>query len=97
MVNSQKTYNVVLSYDMQQQNPCFVLIVSREVGIGWQLFMSLLFPARQDNLMVWTRDGVWVQLKNYIDPEEAEARVRKDELERKRRANQHLFDREARY
>lgn len=66
-------------------------------GKDWMtVFVTLLFPARQNNLMVWTRDGVWVPLKNYIDPEKAEARAKKDELDRKRRANRHLFDREAR-
>lgn len=41
-------------------------------------------------------NGAWVQLRNYIEPAVAEARRRKDLLSRRRRANQHLFDREER-
>lgn len=41
-------------------------------------------------------EGAWVQLRNYIEPAVAEARARKEVLSRRRRANQHLFDREAR-
>ncbi|CAM9637950.1 unnamed protein product [Pylaiella littoralis] len=50
----------------------------------------------QDAVMVLA-NGAWVQLKNLIEPAVAEARARKEMLSRRRRANQHLFDREARH
>lgn len=50
----------------------------------------------QDAMMVYS-NGAWVQLRNLIEPAVAEARARKEMLSRRRRANQHLFDREARH
>ncbi|CAM9789029.1 unnamed protein product [Ascophyllum nodosum] len=50
----------------------------------------------QDKLLVWT-GGAWVQLRNLIDPDVAKARRKEDALSKKRQANQHLFDREARW
>lgn len=41
-------------------------------------------------------NNAWVRLRNHIEPAVAEARARKEALSRKRRANQHLFDREER-
>lgn len=41
-------------------------------------------------------NGAWVQLRNFIEPAVAEARARKELLNRRRRGNQHLFDREER-
>ncbi|CAM9289945.1 unnamed protein product, partial [Sphacelaria rigidula] len=52
--------------------------------------------AEQDIMMVWVNNA-WVQLQNFIEPAVAEARARRELLSRRRRANQHLFDREARY
>eukprot|EP00752_Nemacystus_decipiens_P010136 g9032.t2 len=50
----------------------------------------------QDAMMVQS-NGAWVQLRNFIEPAVAEARARKELLSRRRRANQHLFDREERW
>lgn len=45
--------------------------------------------------MVYVNEA-WVQLRNYVEPAVAEARARNELLSRRRRANQHLFAREAR-
>lgn len=47
--------------------------------------------------MMVQSNGAWVQLRNFIEPAVADARARKELLNRRRRANQHLFDREERH
>ncbi|CAM9124513.1 unnamed protein product, partial [Hapterophycus canaliculatus] len=49
----------------------------------------------EDTIMV-RANNAWVQLRNYVEPAVAKARARKEALSRKRRANQHLFNREER-
>lgn len=60
----------------------------------FSIFRARSLP-KKDAMMVRS-NGAWVQLRNFIEPAVAEARARKELLSRRRRANQHLFDREAR-
>ncbi|CAB1097886.1 unnamed protein product [Ectocarpus sp. CCAP 1310/34] len=50
-----------------------------------------------EDVMMVRSNGAWVQLRNFIEPAVAKARARKEMLSRRRRANQHLFDREQRH